>query len=91
MPLQPGPEGRDISAAARQAFGAVGVALPADPVTLALLLIHEFQHVKLGAVLDLYDSVRCQRRPALPRPVAGGLRGRSKACSKAPTRILAVI
>jgi uncharacterized protein len=26
-------------------------------VTLALLLIHEFQHVKLGAVLDLYDLV----------------------------------
>ena len=26
-----------------------------DPPTLASLLIHEFQHVKLGAVLDLYD------------------------------------
>ena len=24
-------------------------------MTLALLLMHEFQHVKLGAVLDLYD------------------------------------
>ncbi len=55
MPLQAGPDGKDISAAARQAFGAVGAALPDDPVTLALLLIHEFQHVKLGAVLDLYD------------------------------------
>jgi uncharacterized protein len=33
----------------------VAAALPGDPVTLALLLIHEFQHVKLGAVLDLYD------------------------------------
>jgi uncharacterized protein len=55
MPLSPGPEGRDISATARHAFGAVAAALPADPVTLALLLIHEFQHVKLGAVLDLYD------------------------------------
>ena len=31
------------------------MALPADPVTLAGLLIHEFQHVKLGAVLDLCD------------------------------------
>ena len=37
------------------AFGAVAMALPADPVSLALLLIQEFQHVKLGAVLDLYD------------------------------------
>jgi uncharacterized protein len=55
MPLTPGPKGRDVSATARHAFGAVAAALPADPVTLALLLIHEFQHVKLGAVLDLYD------------------------------------
>ena len=55
MPLSAGPDGRDISATARHAFGAVAAALPADPVTLALLIIHEFQHVKLGAVLDIYD------------------------------------
>jgi uncharacterized protein len=55
MPLSRGPQDRDISATARHAFGAVAVALPADPVTLALLIIHEFQHVKLGAVLDMYD------------------------------------
>jgi uncharacterized protein len=54
-PLSAGPHGRDISATARHAFGAVAAALPADPVILALLIIHEFQHVKLGAVLDLYD------------------------------------
>ena len=55
MPLAPGPPGQDVSATARHAFGAVAAALPADPAMLALLLIHEFQHVKLGAVLDLYD------------------------------------
>jgi uncharacterized protein len=55
MPLTAAPEGRDVSATARHAFGAIAAALPADPVTLALLLIHEFQHVKLGAMLDLYD------------------------------------
>jgi uncharacterized protein len=55
MPLQPGAEGRDVSAAARNAFGAVGIARPASPATLALLIMHEFQHVKLGAVLDEYD------------------------------------
>ena len=55
MPLAAAPDGRDLSAASRQAFGAVAVALPADPVTLARLLIHEFQYVKLGAVLDLCD------------------------------------
>ncbi|MFC8719475.1 FxsB family cyclophane-forming radical SAM/SPASM peptide maturase [Kitasatospora sp. NPDC057198] len=54
-PLRPGPAGRDVSAAARQAFGAVGIARPAAAPTLALLVAHEFQHVKLGAVLDLYD------------------------------------
>jgi uncharacterized protein len=55
MPLSPHPQNLDISATARHAFGAVAAALPDDPATLALLLIHEFQHVKLGAVLDLYD------------------------------------
>ena len=55
VPLAPAQNGRDLSAASRRAFGAVAVALPADPLTLAGLLIHEFQHVKLGAVLDLCD------------------------------------
>jgi uncharacterized protein len=55
MPLAAAHDGGDLSAAARDAFGTVAVARPADPVSLALLLIHEFQHVKLGAVLDLYD------------------------------------
>ena len=55
MPMAPGPDGTDVSGTARQAYGAVGLALPADGPTLALLMIHEFQHVKLGAVLDLYD------------------------------------
>ncbi|MFI8084221.1 FxsB family cyclophane-forming radical SAM/SPASM peptide maturase [Kitasatospora sp. NPDC086009] len=54
-PLRPGPAGRDVSSAARQAFGVVAIARPATAPTLALLLAHEFQHVKLGAVLDLLD------------------------------------
>jgi uncharacterized protein len=54
-PLANDKPGRDISAAARQAFGAIGSALPADEGTLALLMMHEFQHVKLGAVLDLFE------------------------------------
>jgi uncharacterized protein len=69
-PLTNGEPGREISAAARPAFGAVAAALPADGVVLALLLIHEFQHVKLGAVLDLYDlyePIRGQRFPVLWR------------------------
>ncbi|MGH3281199.1 MAG: aKG-HExxH-type peptide beta-hydroxylase, partial [Trebonia sp.] len=55
MPLANDVPGREISAATRQAFGAVAAALPADGAALALLLLHEFQHVKLGAVLDLFD------------------------------------
>lgn len=55
VPLRPAPPGSDVSSTARHAFGAVAIALPADPATLALLLIHEYQHVKLGAVLDLFD------------------------------------
>jgi uncharacterized protein len=46
---------REISATARNAFGAAAVALPSSPNTLALLLIHEFQHAKLGALFDLYN------------------------------------
>jgi len=72
----------NISASARQAFGAVGVALPPDPDTLALLLIHEFQHVKLGAVLDLFDLCDPADRRLFyapwrddPRPVEALLQG----------------
>jgi uncharacterized protein len=55
MPMMAAPAGADVTAAARQGFGAVATVLPDNPTTLALLLIREFQHVKLGAVLDLYD------------------------------------
>lgn len=55
MPLMPSPDGHAASGTARSAFGALGLALPADPDVLALLMIHEFQHVKLGALLDLFD------------------------------------
>ena len=82
MPLAPAPAGRDVSATARHAFGAVGAALPADATTLALLIMHEFQHVKLGAVLDLYDlydpaDSRLYHAPwrADPRPLEGLLQG----------------
>ncbi|HEV2640215.1 MAG TPA: FxsB family cyclophane-forming radical SAM/SPASM peptide maturase [Actinocrinis sp.] len=54
-PMRRAKDGTHRSAAARQAFGAVGIALPADPALLGLLLIHEFQHVKLGALLDMYE------------------------------------
>lgn len=54
-PLSQPARHRAISATARQAFGAVGAALPDDAASLALLILHEFQHAKLGAILDMYD------------------------------------
>lgn len=54
-PLRPGPPGRELGAAARQAFGAVAIARPATAPLLALLVAREFQRVKIGAVLDCYD------------------------------------
>jgi uncharacterized protein len=82
MPLQAPSAGNSRSAAARHAVGAVGAAMPPDSTTLALLLIHEFQHVKLGAVLDLVDlydqeDARLFHAPwrTDPRPLEGLLQG----------------
>ena len=55
VPLTATPDGRDVSGTFTHAPGAIAVACPGDPITLAFLLIREFQCVKLGAVLDLYD------------------------------------
>jgi uncharacterized protein len=54
-PLTAVQDGREAGAVSRHAFGAVAASAPAGPGRLALLLIQEFQHAKLGAVLDLYD------------------------------------
>lgn len=83
VPLQPDPAGRDRSGTARQAFGAVAVALPADVGTLMMLLVHEVQHLKLNALLDLYELFDRQDRtrlavpwrPGERRPVEGVLHG----------------
>ena len=82
MPLARGDASGDISAASRQAFGAVGAALPAGGDVLALLILHEFQHVKLGAVLDLFDLCDLTDRRLFyapwrpdPRPLGALLQG----------------
>ncbi|MHA6760811.1 FxsB family cyclophane-forming radical SAM/SPASM peptide maturase [Streptacidiphilus sp. PAMC 29251] len=81
-PLVRPPAERFLSASARSAFGAVGIARPGSPEQLAELLLHEFQHVKLGAVLDLGDLYDRGHRgrfsvPWRPdrRPVEGALQG----------------
>lgn len=82
LPLANDEPGREISAAARQAFGAVAAALPETGADMALLIIHEFQHVKLGGVYDLYDLYdRTDQRLFFapwredPRPVGPLLQG----------------
>ena len=80
-PLEADPAGKLRSATARHAFGAVGAA-PTDGDALAVLLVHEFQHTKLGAVLDLCDLFDPTYRASLrvswrrdERPVEGALQG----------------
>ncbi len=81
VPLKPGHAG-NRGATARQAFGSVAVALPRDPGHLDALLLHEFQHVKLHALIDMYDlfdPTDVRRMPVPwrpdPRPVEGVLHG----------------
>lgn len=82
MPLRPEAGKANLGSAVRHAFGAVGMTLPRDAQALAVRLIHEFQHVKLGAVLDLYDlydrgDTRLFHAPwrADPRPIGALLQG----------------
>ncbi|MEH1167723.1 FxsB family cyclophane-forming radical SAM/SPASM peptide maturase [Micromonospora sp. CPCC 205539] len=82
VPLRPDPTGRSRSAAARTAFGAVAVTPAADAEALAVLLVHEVQHLKLDAILDVCDlfdraDPRTLRVPwrTDPRPVEGALHG----------------
>jgi uncharacterized protein len=82
VPMPAAAAGRSASATARQAFGAVALALPGGTDMLAELLVHEMQHVKLIALcelMDLFDpadsaTYRVPWRPD-PRPVDGVLNG----------------
>lgn len=42
-----------LSASSGDAFGGMLTSLPPDPATMAVTLVHEFQHTKLGALLHL--------------------------------------
>jgi hypothetical protein len=69
------------SATAPATFGAISTSWPPTPVALAETLIHEFQHLKLSALMDMRpltgacdDRVYAPWRPD-PRPAAGVLQG----------------
>jgi uncharacterized protein len=55
VPILPAAAGLRRSGSARRAFGAVAVALTEDPGSLSELLLHEMQHVKLAALVNLFD------------------------------------
>jgi uncharacterized protein len=81
VPLLPAPAGMR-SATSRHAFGAIAITLPADSSGIEELLVHEFQHVKLFALSDLYQLVDPNDTHLLrvpwredPRPVEGVLHG----------------
>ncbi|GAA2146609.1 aKG-HExxH-type peptide beta-hydroxylase [Actinomadura napierensis] len=84
VPLRRVPGTVVVSATSPAAFGAVATSLPTDDVTTAETLIHEFQHVKLGAVLDMLLLVRPEAAARAhyyapwrddPRPLVGLLQG----------------
>jgi uncharacterized protein len=81
VPLEADPTGRTHAYTSRHAFGAVAAA-PASPPKLAEMLVHEFQHGKLGALLDLYQLYDPRSEVKLtvgwrpdPRPVEAALQG----------------
>ncbi|WP_285784763.1 HEXXH motif domain-containing protein [Microbispora sp. NBRC 16548] len=80
-PLTPVPVGLR-SASSRETFGCVALSLTPDRLMTALTLIHEIQHVKLCAVLDVIRLVGPDRGTRYyapwredPRPVEGLLQG----------------
>ncbi|GAA0895896.1 hypothetical protein GCM10009558_083090 [Virgisporangium aurantiacum] len=81
VPLLPG-DGGVRSATSRHAFGAVATAPVADEDMLAEIIVHEFQHSKLGAVMDVGDLFDPAAPGTMtvgwrkdPRPVEGVLQG----------------
>ena len=71
-----------LSASSQLAYGSIAVLVPAEPSVLAMLVIHEVQHMTLSAVLDLeplYSDGGEPRHHAPwrldPRPVGQLLQG----------------
>jgi HEXXH motif-containing protein len=69
------------SATTPSAFGAIAASMPPSPVILAETLVHEFQHLKLCALMDMVPLIgHCEERVYAawrpdPRPASGLLQG----------------
>ncbi len=73
---------QQVSRTSRDAFGAVALSEPPDCTSLAETLIHEVQHLKLGALLDLVPLLDDEGEPRWyapwrddPRPLSALLQG----------------
>ncbi|WP_433364703.1 HEXXH motif domain-containing protein [Actinoplanes sp. CA-142083] len=82
VPLKHLPGWSTRSASNGEAFGSVMVSEPPDAVTMAVSLIHEYQHIKLGALLHLIrltepDDGSLYYAPWRddPRPLGGLIQG----------------
>jgi HEXXH motif-containing protein len=75
------PASGEVSTSSAEAFGAIALSLPPDPVTFAVTLTHEMQHLKLGALLHVVTLILPDDRPYYapwrddPRPLYGLLQG----------------
>jgi HEXXH motif-containing protein len=82
VPL-PGADASGVSATSSDAIGAAAISLPEQETELAVALVHELQHSKLSALLDLVPLYRQDTAGQLfyapwrddPRPVGGLLQG----------------
>ncbi|MBU2668263.1 hypothetical protein KOI35_32600 [Actinoplanes bogorensis] len=82
VPLKHLPGWETRSASSGEAFGSVMVSEPPDATIMAVSLIHEYQHIKLGALLHLLqltepDDGRLYYAPWRddPRPLGGLIQG----------------
>jgi HEXXH motif-containing protein len=82
VPLRAEPGWDTRSASNGEAFGSVMVSEPPDAVVLAVSLVHEFQHIKLGALMHLLKLVDDDDGSLYyapwrddPRPLGGFLQG----------------
>jgi HEXXH motif-containing protein len=82
VPLRAERSSVGINVTSMDAFGAVAMSTPVDGHGLALGLLHEFQHAKLGALLDIVPLYQRDDRPRFyapwrddPRPLGAALQG----------------
>ncbi|MEU4527204.1 HEXXH motif domain-containing protein [Micromonospora ureilytica] len=82
VPQPPAERFRTMSASAGDAFGSIIVSEPEDAPELAVTLVHEFQHIKLGGLLHLTPLLTAEPAHRLyapwrddPRPLGGLLQG----------------